>query len=129
MRFCLPFLVTMLAIAGCAQSNDVQTAQRSPDIAAKTGTTHTHEAWWCDEHGMPEEVCAQCSAKLAADFKRKGDWCAEHERPDSQCFVCHPELEAKFAAHYEAKYGKQPPKPESEPTDNGHKHEHNKPHS
>src|SRR5262245_52857919 len=72
---------------------------------------HAHESWWCDEHGVPEEVCARCNVKLVADFKAKGDWCKEHERPDSQCFVCHPEKQAEFAAQYEAKYGKQPPKP------------------
>ena len=68
---------------------------------------HSHDGWWCDEHGVPEEVCAQCSIKLAANFKAKGDWCKEHDRPDSQCFVCHPEKEAEFAAQYEAKYGKE----------------------
>ena len=70
---------------------------------------HDHSAWWCAEHGMPEEVCAQCNSKLAAAFQKKGDWCEDHDRPDSQCFVCHPELIARFAAQYEAKYGKQPP--------------------
>ena len=71
-----------------------------------------HSGWWCNEHGVPEKVCALCSSKVAADFQKKGDWCKEHDRPDSQCFKCHPELEAKFAAQYEAKYGKQPPTPE-----------------
>ena len=61
---------------------------------------------------MPEEVCGLCDSKLAAEFQKKGDWCKEHDRPDSQCFKCHPELEAKFAAQYEAKFGKRPPKPE-----------------
>ena len=46
------------------------------------------------------------------NFKQKGDWCKEHNRPESQCFLCNPKLEAKFAAEYEAKYGKKPPKPE-----------------
>ena len=45
-------------------------------------------------------------------FKDKGDWCKEHERPESQCFACNPKLADKFAAEYEAKYGKRPPKPE-----------------
>jgi hypothetical protein len=36
----------------------------------------------------------------------------DHDCPDSQCFACHPELEAKFAAQYEAKFGKKPPKPQ-----------------
>jgi hypothetical protein len=38
------------------------------------------------------------------------DWCEEHGVPESQCFLCNPKLEAKFAADYEAKYGKKPPK-------------------
>ena len=73
---------------------------------------HDHSGWWFNEHGVPEEVCALCDSKVAADFHKKGDWCKMHERPDSQCFACHPELEAKFAALYEAKYGEKPPKPE-----------------
>jgi len=104
-----------LALVGCSQDvgqmveEDAAAAQ-----AAKQPTGgHEHGAWWCDAHGVPEEVCGQCSAKLAAKFQKDGDWCEDHERPDSQCFKCHPELEGKFAAQYEAKYGKQPPKPES----------------
>ena len=85
--------------------------QKDGDQAhAKAG--HSHDGWWCDEHGIPEGECAQCDSKLAAAFQKKGDWCKEHDRPDSQCFKCHPELQAKFAAQYEAKYGKQPPTPE-----------------
>jgi cobalt-zinc-cadmium efflux system membrane fusion protein len=84
---------------------------------------HSHDGWWCNEHGVPEDVCALCNTKLVADFKAKGDWCKEgHERPDSQCFICHPEKEAEFAAQYEAKYGKKPPKPEA----GGEKHDHEK---
>ena len=75
---------------------------------------HDHSGWWCDEHGVPEEVCGQCSAKYAAECKRKGDWCKEHDRPDSQCFICHPELKEKFAAQYRAKYGKEPPPTEDD---------------
>jgi len=75
---------------------------------------HDHSGWWCDEHGVPEEVCGQCSAKVAKEAKAKGDWCSQHERPDSQCFLCHPELKEKFAAMYRAKYGKEPPLTEDE---------------
>ncbi len=73
---------------------------------------HSHDGWWCDEHGVPEGECAQCNAKIAAGFKKKGDWCKEHDRPDSQCFICHPEKLDEYAAKYEAKLGKKPPKPE-----------------
>ncbi len=73
-----------------------------------------HGGWWCDEHGIPEEICGQCNVKLAAELKKKGDWCKEHDRPDSQCFICHPDLKEKFAAQYRAKYGKEPPPIEEE---------------
>ena len=73
---------------------------------------HDHSGWWCNEHGVPEEECGLCNSKLAAEFQKKGDWCKDHDRPDSQCFICHPEQEAAFAARYEAKYGKKPPKPD-----------------
>jgi hypothetical protein len=106
------------ATLGCAESPDMPNATEQatgtkPITASINGEKeHTHDAWWCDEHGVPEEACGQCNSKLAAEFQRKGDWCKSHDRPDSQCFICHPELEAKFAAQYEAKLGKKPPKPE-----------------
>jgi len=109
-------LVTWTTV-GCGQSGS------EPQAAVQTaaGDGHSHDGWWCDEHGVPEEVCVLCDSRLVADFKAKGDWCREHERPDSQCFACHPEKEAEFAAQYEAKYGKQPPKPHDAP---GHDHQH-----
>ena len=117
MRFAFLILLSV-ALAGCGRSQPLPVEKNAVNQAA----THTHAGWWCDEHGMPEDVCAQCNTKVAADFKRKGDWCSEHDRPESQCFVCHPELEAKFAEQYEAKYGKKPPKPESEPGGSEHHH-------
>lgn len=106
-------------VAGCNQSADEATKSE----AEVEG--HSHGGWWCDEHGVPEEVCAQCDATLVSDFKAKGDWCEEHARPDSQCFICHPEKEAEFAAQYEAKYGEKPPKPHSDGAEHEH-HEHEK---
>jgi hypothetical protein len=99
----------LTAVAGCGNSS--ATADKP---AGETATAeHNHDEWWCNEHGVPEEICALCHPKLAAKFKADGDWCKLHDRPNSQCFICHPELEVKFAAKYEAKYGKKPPKPES----------------
>jgi len=106
--FVLLSVVICTAAVGCGQS---PTNSVSAEATVATAP-HTHESWWCSEHGVPEEVCAQCSEKIARQFKAKGDWCQKHDRPESQCFVCHPEFEAKFVALYEAKYGKQPPKPE-----------------
>lgn len=99
-----------VAIAGCGQPAQVD--KPNPKPAEKTAQ-ELHGAWWCAEHGVPEGVCGQCDAKLAAEFQKKKDWCDKHNRPDSQCFICHPEHEATFAAQYEAKYGSKPPKPGS----------------
>lgn len=111
-----PFAILAAAAfaTGCSQSADSATAVADAHHAADghDHAGHSHGGWWCDEHGVPEEVCALCDSKVAHEFQQKGDWCKEHERPDSQCFVCHPELEARYAAQYEAKYGEKPPKPE-----------------
>jgi hypothetical protein len=105
-------IVTLgVTIAACSKSSE-KVASASPDSKVAI-EGHSHEGWWCEEHGVPEEVCAQCNVKLVADFKAKGDWCEKHNRPESQCFICHPEKEAEFAALYEAKYGEQPPKPKA----------------
>lgn len=100
-------------IVACSKSSKSSAgADSSATKAAAAG--HNHEEWWCNEHGVPEEVCALCDTTLVAGFKAKGDWCEKHNRPDSQCFACHPEKEAEFAALYEAKYGEKPPKPEAD---------------
>jgi cobalt-zinc-cadmium efflux system membrane fusion protein len=107
--FCVLLLVP-IGLVGCSKSSETATAPATTTAAAEG--EHVHGEWWCDEHGVPEDVCVQCDSTLVADFKAKGDWCEEHSRPDSQCFICHPEKEAEFAALYEAKYGTKPPKPE-----------------
>jgi cobalt-zinc-cadmium efflux system membrane fusion protein len=103
-------------VAGCSKTE-------SPLAVAATNVFETtqEDGWWCDEHGVPEEVCTRCNPKLVADFKAKGDWCTKHDCPDSQCFICHPEREAEFAALYEAKYGHAPPMPGA----GEHEHQHN----
>ncbi|MBI3861815.1 MAG: RND transporter [Planctomycetia bacterium] len=118
MKTCRFISIALLLALGCNGPTAPDTAKSNKEPVTTAGPAdkkheHTHDGWWCDEHGVPEEVCGLCNSKLAAEFQKKGDWCKEHDRPDSQCFLCHPELEAKFAAQYEAKYGKQPPKPKS----------------
>lgn len=120
-------LIAVSCVAvGCSQAPSKpgnKTAQAKPhddhaghkngddhDHDEKPGTVDDHSSWWCKDHGVPEAECGQCSSKLAGEFQKKGDWCKEHERPDSQCFHCHPEKQVAYAAKYEAKYGKQPPK-------------------
>jgi hypothetical protein len=113
MRVISVLSVVVLSLTGCGQSATAPNPSadaRGHDQGESASGDHDHSGWWCDEHGVPEEVCGQCSSKVAAAFQKKHDWCQDHDRPQSQCFVCHPELEAKFAAQYEAKYGKKPPK-------------------
>jgi hypothetical protein len=95
-----------LFVGDCSSEN-----AKGPE-GSKAAADSCAVAGWCTEHRVPEELCAQCNAKVAAEYQQKGDWCKEHERPKSQCFLCDPKLEAKFAAEYEAKYGKQPPRAE-----------------
>lgn len=97
--------LALVALSGCGQKDDPKA------VAEKKGgeTKEADDGWWCKEHGVPEHDCAQCDAKVAAEYKKKGDWCKEHDRPESQCFICNPKRAEKFAANYKAKYGKEPP--------------------
>jgi hypothetical protein len=101
--------VGTLAVVGCGGAG-----AQGPDgsEAATTAADACAVAGWCTEHGVPEDICAQCNPQVAARYKQKGDWCKEHHRPESQCFLCSPQLQAKFAAEYEVKYGQKPPQPE-----------------
>lgn len=109
-------LVLGLLTAGCEQRSPPVPAEKGIKAAPDPALADDHSGWWCAEHGVPEEICAQCNARVAAEFQRKGDWCKEHNRPQSQCFVCDPNLEARFVAQYEARYGKKPPqRPASTP--------------
>jgi hypothetical protein len=103
---------SLLAATGLAVSGCGGVGAKGPEASkAATPTVDTCSvAGWCTEHGVPEELCAQCNAKVAAEFQQRGDWCKTHNRPESQCFLCNPKLEATFAAEYEAKYGKKPPR-------------------
>jgi hypothetical protein len=111
MQVGLIFLLTVagFTVAGCGSRGTKGPAtgkQAAPGVDSSEIAVN-----WCVEHGVPEDICAQCNAKVAAEYKQKGDWCNEHNRPESQCFLCNPKLADKFAAEYEVKYGKKPPKP------------------
>ena len=105
-----------LATTGCGE----QTHGKAKGKDDKKGGEATkkddpkHEAWWCEEHGVPEHLCSLCSEEMAAKFKKEGKWCKIHERAEEQCFKCDPARYAKFEAMYESKYGKKPPRPPEE---------------
>lgn len=112
------FVVACVMIVGCEPKADSKPTDKK-DVAKKEKDTpkkddddgDKHDGWWCDPHGIPEHECSMCDAKVAKECKAKGDWCDTHNRAKSQCFICDPTLAEKFAAKYEAKFGKQPPKP------------------
>jgi hypothetical protein len=105
--------LALLVLSGCGPKDKAEGPKDDPKgVAEKKKDGEKKEAddgWWCAEHGVPEGDCAQCNAKIAAEYKKKGDWCKEHDRPESQCFICKPKRAEKFAAAYKAKYGKEPP--------------------
>lgn len=104
-------LAVGLATAACNRSTSPSPAANSPIPASGPAAQDDHSGWWCAEHGVPEEICALCNARLAAEYQRKGDWCREHNRPKSQCFLCDPKLAARYAAQYEGRFGTKPPEP------------------
>jgi hypothetical protein len=111
------FAVAALGVVGCAGEGTQGGAKKGgPGPVAQGGDKkgHDHSDWWCDEHGIPEEMCSMCSARVAKECKAKGDWCEKHDRARSQCFVCEPALRERFTAMYRAKYGKEPPPPAEE---------------
>lgn len=94
---------------GYASGNkDDQTTTKKDSVLLKKDD---HSGWWCDEHGLPEEVCDLCSRKFREAEKKKGNWC-EHDRVKTSCFKCNPGLQEKYAKDYVKRFGKEPPKPE-----------------
>ena len=106
-----------LGLTGCGtgenQASHAARDSRTEPKAGKDGDKKAHEGWWCEEHGVPEELCSLCmsEAQAKAKFKDKGDWCQIHARARSQCFKCDPQLYAKYEALYEARFDKKPPRP------------------
>src|SRR5690348_11255 len=106
----LAFLGAVILIAsGCGQTADKEGPTKPKPARLADAKPGDHSGWWCDEHGVPEKECSMCDAKVAAEFKKKGDWCDKHDRALSQCFICNPKAKEKYAAVYRAKYGKEPP--------------------
>jgi hypothetical protein len=107
----------ILSGAGCNREDNKSGKERqAKDIAARDGNKQSkeddHSGWWCQEHGIPEHLCSQCNAEVAANFKKEGDWCKIHpDRAKSQCFTCDPSRYKRFEDMYVAKYGKKPEPP------------------
>jgi hypothetical protein len=115
-------LVTLAAIACAVAGSGCNRNDNGAQAKAKIGSGNAKgesadDGWWCQEHGVPEEMCSICMSAASAKkkFKDNGDWCKEHDRAESQCFKCDPKRYKKFEDMYVAKYGKKPePPPEEE---------------
>ncbi|MFO0796072.1 MAG: hypothetical protein U0804_01280 [Gemmataceae bacterium] len=107
------FLAGLVVLAGCGKAPEAaKDTGKGPTVVAqgngKTEPADDHSGWWCNEHGLPEEVCDLCSRKYRNAEKAKGNWC-EHNRVKTSCFKCNPGVQEKYAAEYRTKFGKEPP--------------------
>lgn len=82
----LPTLLVVALLAAVAYWGH-RSQWRVPKFSEIMGNDEHHEAW-CDEHGVPEDVCIECHADLV---KPKPDfgWCPVHGVPS--CPWEHPE--------------------------------------
>jgi hypothetical protein len=107
----LAFMTLALSSIGC-KYDDKKQAKNTDDKKNEISKADAkHDGWWCQEHGVPEHMCSQCSAEVAAKLKKEGDWCKEHDRAESQCFLCNAARYKKFEDMYVAKYGTKAERP------------------
>jgi hypothetical protein len=109
----------LVLLAGCPKKEEKDrkdkaetSGERTPKLTRSGQVDDTSaDGWWCNTHGIPEDECSMCSAKVEKACRAKGDWCDKHERAKSQCFKCNPALKEEFAKRYRSRYGKEPPEP------------------
>src|ERR1051325_2548296 len=106
--------VFLLSSTGCSEKKTGVQAKGKTQAKEDKKDDSKHDAWWCAEHGVPEDICSICMSEAAAKkmFKDQGDWCEIHDRAKSQCFKCDPSKYKKFEDMYVAKYNKKPEPPD-----------------
>src|SRR5205814_7253865 len=101
MRTCstIAAVAALAFVLGCGNRTRTTNAKGAPEAK------HDHDAWWCAEHGVPEDECSQClpESKVKTMFKDKGDWCELHDRAKSQCFICDASKYKTFEDKYVAR--------------------------
>lgn len=109
-------MVLAFSTVGCNQQtkSDNKNQAKADDKGKKDAPKDDHSGWWCQEHGVPEDICSLCNAAHAAKLKKEGDWCKLHDRAQSQCFKCDPSKYEKFEQMYVAKFNKKPERPPAE---------------
>ena len=72
MTACGVLIVVGIAVAGCGKPTEkTPTAAAPAKVAANEG--RSHDGWWCNEHGVPEDVCADADGPLDDGFGRVAD--------------------------------------------------------
>lgn len=117
----LALFVAIALLGGCTaeSTQNVSPKKEGPKDKSEVGKSKEksspgqakiddHSGWWCDEHGLPEDICDLCSRKFREAEKAKGNWC-EHGRVKSSCFKCDLSLKDRLAKEYEARFSKKPP--------------------
>lgn len=84
----VPAFIILVLLAALAYGGH-RTGWTLPKLAWwKSGGSEAKEEW-CDEHGVPEAQCVECSPELLPQKKEFG-WCKKHGVPE--CPLCHPEV-------------------------------------
>jgi cobalt-zinc-cadmium efflux system membrane fusion protein len=85
------YVPTSMAFAGLIGIGYVghHFAWKVPKFSHLLGNRAPFESHWCEEHGVPEEICVACNAKLMPKGKLYG-WCSEHGV--AECVLHHPDL-------------------------------------
>jgi hypothetical protein len=105
-------VVTFMAFSSVGCNQPTKTEDKKGDGKKEVAKNDAkHDAWWCQEHGVPEHMCSLCSDEVATKLKKEGDWCKIHDRAQSQCFKCDPSKYKKFEDMYIAKNGRAPERP------------------
>src|SRR5260221_526163 len=86
----LSLLAALGLFAGCSGTKEQKKADDKTEKDGKQPKKDddddtSDDGFWCNKHGIPEDDCSICSAKVEKECKAKGDWCEQHNRAKSQC--------------------------------------------
>ena len=81
----------LVAVGGAGCSRQAEPVNKAATAAGALSASATAGPALC-QHGVPSDLCTQCTPDLIPVFKSQGDWCSEHGVPESQCLECNPNL-------------------------------------
>jgi multidrug efflux pump subunit AcrA (membrane-fusion protein) len=84
----VPTIVVIASLAGLGAYGHYS-HWKLPKFSALTGSAHSELKDWCEEHGVPESKCVECSPGLMPKGPDYG-WCTEHGVHN--CPLHHPDI-------------------------------------